>query len=330
MRSESCSFIWHPKVRTKNFPGTAKRIGGGRSRGRPSGAIRLGGMKIGAHVSTAGGIATGIGRGEEIACEAIQIFTQSPRMWRPTNYSDEALDGYAASRGSEPDRRHVLPCDLPHQLGDRQRGARREELRLPREQPRRRHPHRFQGRRAPRRQPPRRRLRDGGDPGRRGLREGLRRGRGEPAAAIVPTADRERGRNRRNGRAQLRGDRGADRRHRRRRRLGVCIDTQHLFASGISYSTRAEADAVVSSFDATIGLDRLGCLHLNDSKVPLGSNRDRHENLGDGEVGATALGWLLSHPGARRAFQRSSRCPAMATDHDRVTSSRLERSSPRA
>ena len=79
-------------------------------------------------------------------------------------------------------------------------------------------------------------------------------------------------------------------------RLGVCIDTQHLFASGIPYSTRAESDEVVSSFDAVIGLDRLGCLHLNDSKVPLGSNRDRHENLGDGEVGATALGWLLSHP----------------------------------
>jgi deoxyribonuclease IV len=53
---------------------------------------------------------------------------------------------------------------------------------------------------------------------------------------------------------------------------------------------------VVRSFDETIGLDRLGCLHLNDSKVPLGSNRDRHENLGDGEVGATALGWLISHP----------------------------------
>jgi deoxyribonuclease-4 len=79
-------------------------------------------------------------------------------------------------------------------------------------------------------------------------------------------------------------------------RLGVCIDTQHLFASGVSYATEAEADSVIRAIEDQIGLSRLGCFHLNDSKVPLGSNRDRHENLGDGEIGKTALGWLLSHP----------------------------------
>ena len=76
----------------------------------------------------------------------------------------------------------------------------------------------------------------------------------------------------------------------------MCVDTQHLFASGVSYATKAEADEVVRSFKEQIGLDRLGCFHLNDSKVPLGSNRDRHENLGDGQIGTVALGWLLSHP----------------------------------
>jgi deoxyribonuclease-4 len=79
-------------------------------------------------------------------------------------------------------------------------------------------------------------------------------------------------------------------------RLGICLDTQHLFASGVSYSTIAEADDVVDAIDATIGLGRLRCIHLNDSKVELGTNRDRHENLGEGLIGRAALGALLSHP----------------------------------
>ena len=57
-----------------------------------------------------------------------------------------------------------------------------------------------------------------------------------------------------------------------------------------------KADEVVGRFDTVIGLGRLRCLHLNDSKVELGANRDRHENIGEGTIGATALGALLSHP----------------------------------
>lgn len=79
-------------------------------------------------------------------------------------------------------------------------------------------------------------------------------------------------------------------------RLGVCMDTQHLFASGVSYETVEHADAVVNEIRTTVGLDRLACLHLNDSKVALGTNRDRHENLGEGEIGSNALSYLLSHP----------------------------------
>jgi deoxyribonuclease-4 len=79
-------------------------------------------------------------------------------------------------------------------------------------------------------------------------------------------------------------------------RLGVCLDTQHLWASGIGYASVEEADDVVAQFDAVIGLDRLRCLHLNDSKVELGANRDRHANVGEGTIGALALGTLLSHP----------------------------------
>ncbi|HUY07290.1 MAG TPA: deoxyribonuclease IV [Acidimicrobiales bacterium] len=79
-------------------------------------------------------------------------------------------------------------------------------------------------------------------------------------------------------------------------RIGVCMDTQHLFASGVSYETPAKADAVIREIKGTVGLERLSCLHLNDSKVAFGTNRDRHENLGEGEIGANALSYLLSHP----------------------------------
>jgi deoxyribonuclease-4 len=79
-------------------------------------------------------------------------------------------------------------------------------------------------------------------------------------------------------------------------RTGVCIDTQHLWASGISYASRAEADEVIETIDGLIGLEKLRCFHLNDSKVPLAANRDRHENLGKGTIGGEALSWLVGHP----------------------------------
>ena len=78
--------------------------------------------------------------------------------------------------------------------------------------------------------------------------------------------------------------------------IGTCLDTQHLWASGVGYGSLQEADAVVRCIDATVGLRSLRCLHLNDSKVPLGANRDRHENLGRGTIGEPALACLIGHP----------------------------------
>lgn len=76
-------------------------------------------------------------------------------------------------------------------------------------------------------------------------------------------------------------------------RIGVCLDTQHLWASGVSYATPGEADQVIRQLASEVGLERLACIHLNDSKVPLGANRDRHENLGRGLIGDAALQALL-------------------------------------
>ena len=253
-------------------------------------------MKIGAHVSTAGGIQTGIGRGEEIACDAIQIFTQSPRMWRPSNYSDAALDGYAeveAASSIDATFCHatylINLATVNDDLAEKSYECLINNLIV------------------------------GTRIGSKGvvLHVGSHRGGGfdgvvDQIAAVFLRAldevgtivgrpscrlllENAAGTGGTVGRsfdelARLIQTAGSD------ERLGVCVDTQHLFASGVSYATRAEADAVIDALEDQIGLSRLGCFHLNDSKVPLGSNRDRHENLGDGEIGKTALGWLLSHP----------------------------------
>lgn len=79
-------------------------------------------------------------------------------------------------------------------------------------------------------------------------------------------------------------------------RLGVCLDSQHLWASGIDFSTPELMDGVVAELSSTVGEGRLRCLHLNDSKVPFGSQRDRHANLGEGTIGASGLAAFLGHP----------------------------------
>ena len=81
----------------------------------------------------------------------------------------------------------------------------------------------------------------------------------------------------------------------RHERLGVCLDSCHLFVSGIDVTDSAVMDALVEDVDARIGLDRLRALHANDAKAPLGSNRDRHDNIGDGLIGE-GLGVFLAHP----------------------------------
>jgi deoxyribonuclease-4 len=78
-------------------------------------------------------------------------------------------------------------------------------------------------------------------------------------------------------------------------RLGICLDSCHLYVSGIDVTDRGALDGVVAELDDRIGLDRLRALHANDSKAPLGSNRDRHENIGDGLIGE-GLGVFLAHP----------------------------------
>ena len=78
-------------------------------------------------------------------------------------------------------------------------------------------------------------------------------------------------------------------------RLGLCLDSCHLFVSGVDVTDAPTWNAVLDDIDERIGLDRLRALHANDAKAPLGSNRDRHDNIGDGLIG-DGLGVFLAHP----------------------------------
>jgi deoxyribonuclease IV len=79
------------------------------------------------------------------------------------------------------------------------------------------------------------------------------------------------------------------------KRLGICLDSCHLFVSGIDVTDRSALDDLLKDLDKRIGLDRLRLLHANDAKAPLGSNRDRHDNIDDGLMGE-GLGVFLVHP----------------------------------
>jgi deoxyribonuclease-4 len=83
------------------------------------------------------------------------------------------------------------------------------------------------------------------------------------------------------------------------RRLGLCLDTCHLYVSGWDVTDRKVLDRLLREVDRAVGLDRLRALHANDSKAPLGSNRDRHENVGSGLLGEE-LGVFLGHPKLQR------------------------------
>jgi len=78
-------------------------------------------------------------------------------------------------------------------------------------------------------------------------------------------------------------------------RLGLCLDSCHLYASGTDVTDRDTLDRLLEEMDSTFGLDRIRALHVNDSKVPLGSNRDRHDNILEGVMGEK-LGVFLAHP----------------------------------
>jgi deoxyribonuclease-4 len=80
------------------------------------------------------------------------------------------------------------------------------------------------------------------------------------------------------------------------KRLGLCLDSCHLFVQGYDITDEQHLGAVLDEADAKVGIERLGAVHVNDAAVPLGACRDRHANIGKGEMGKRGLSAFLSEP----------------------------------
>jgi deoxyribonuclease IV len=248
---------------------------------------------LGAHVSSAGGIDRAVERGRELRCDAIQVFTQSPRMWRPTAHTDEALSGFREARANA--KLGAVVChaiylvnlaSLDDDVYEKSRTSMQATVDT------------ASAIEA-----------DGvvfhvGSHLGSGLDAALKRvvvalrelleGSGERTWLLMENTAGTGGTI---GRSidELAALFDALDAH---PRLGVCIDSCHWWASGVDVTDSEALDAALRDLDARIGLDRLRCLHVNDSQTPLGSNRDRHENVGKGEMGR-GLATFLAHP----AFQ---------------------------
>jgi len=81
--------------------------------------------------------------------------------------------------------------------------------------------------------------------------------------------------------------------------LDVCVDTAHAFAAGYDLSTAEGVEETVAEFDDVVGLEHLQCIHLNDSKHACGTNKDEHAHVGEGEIGVEGMRAILNHPELR-------------------------------
>jgi deoxyribonuclease IV len=247
-------------------------------------------MLIGGHVSSAGGLEKAIERAEELGCETMQIFNQSPRMWRPTRYGPDDFAAFRERFARSPVESVFIHAVYLINVASDDREVRRKSLTslthaltvgdaigadgvvV--------HPGSGKGATA------KRTMKLIGDAFRRALdaSEGCRLLLEDTAGAggtIGRSFDEI-------AEAIERAGGGA--------RLGVCLDSCHLLASGHEVRNPRALAGVIDEYDEKIGLGRLRCLHLNDSKMPLGSNRDRHANLGDGELGEDGLRAFLGEP----------------------------------
>jgi deoxyribonuclease-4 len=245
-------------------------------------------------VSPAGGLPKAIERGVERGCQAIQIFNQSPRQWKPTAYREDDVAAFAEAMADSPIQAvlihavYLVNCasddkeirakslaSLTHSLRVGQAiGASGVVL----------HP---------------------GSAKQGHVGEAIARAGEVIAQALADSEGCElhlentAGTGGTLGRsfdelAQLLDAAGAD------KRLGVCLDSCHLLASGYDIRTPDGMSSVLRQCSRKLGRGTVRSLHLNDSQTPLGSNRDRHANVGAGELGREGCGAFLSAPSLQR------------------------------
>jgi deoxyribonuclease IV len=247
-------------------------------------------MLIGAHVSTSGGLVKAHERGVEIGASAIQIWNQSPRMWRPTSWKDPDVAEFGELMEGGPIKGVVIHAIYLINCASKDREIRKKSI----------------------------------DSLVHALRTGDRIGAtgvvlhpgstvGEPheeALVRVGEALKEALAESDSCPLLLEDTAGAGNTLGRtfeeladvidlaggHQRLGLCLDSCHLLASGFDVRTADGLAEVMDNCLKLVGKKRLRCLHVNDSQTPLGSNRDRHAPLGDGELGTKGCAAFLSEP----------------------------------
>jgi deoxyribonuclease IV len=247
-------------------------------------------MLIGAHVSPAGGPARAIERGVEKGCDAIQIFNQSPRQWKPTVYSDQQVaDFREAMAKSRIDALLIHAVYLLNAASDEKEFRDKTRTSLIAS------------------------LRAGDALGAHAvvLHAGsAKTGKVAPAIKRAGTVIRQALSESEHCALHLENTAGAGGTLGRSfdelaglleasggsKRLGVCLDSCHLYASGYDIRTEEGLASVLDDCVKTVGRGRVGSLHLNDSQASLGSNRDRHADVGEGELGRRGCAVFLSEP----------------------------------
>jgi deoxyribonuclease-4 len=247
-------------------------------------------MLIGAHVSTAGGLEKAIERGTELGCESIQIFNQSPRMWRPTKYGPDDFAAFKEAMAASPVEAVVIHAVYLINCATTDKELRKKSLASLTHA-----------------------LRIGDGIGAAGvvLHPGAQKGEAlgpsiKRAAKVIAAAlkdsdscplllEQTAGHKGLLGRdfdqtAELIDLAGGG------KRLGLCLDSCHLFVQGYDVTDPEHLGEIVDEADEKVGLKRLHCLHVNDAAAPLGSCRDRHANIGKGEMGKKGLEAFLSEP----------------------------------
>jgi deoxyribonuclease IV len=245
-------------------------------------------MLIGAHVSTAGGLVEAHRRGVERGCDAIQVFNQSPRMWRPTRWKPDDVAEFLELMKGGPIQSVTIHAVYLINPATKDREMRRKSsdsiihaLRMGDE---------IQAAGVV--------LHPGstvGEP----LEEALPRvgqmlehalGESERCRLLLENtagAGTTLGRSFEELRALIDLTGG-------QKRLGVCLDSCHMLASGFDITTADKLTEVMDHCLKVVGRRRVHCLHVNDSQTPLGSNRDRHAIPGEGELGARGCAAFLS------------------------------------
>jgi deoxyribonuclease IV len=248
---------------------------------------------FGAHVSSAGGISKAIDRIEEIGGNAVQVFTQSPQMWKPTEHAPEEVERFRKRRRQA--RVKYVACHAPYlvNLASRDAEIRSKSLNVlcaTMETAKAIHADSVVFHVGSH-------LGFGFDEAVKlvvpALRELLERTSDdlwlcvENAAGAGGTVGRSV-----DELATLCDALGGH------RRLGVCLDSCHWWASGVDVTDAVALETALRDLDSRIGLDRLRVLHVNDAKTPLGSNRDRHDVVARGLLG-DGLATFLGHPAFR-------------------------------